>query len=126
VKQNVFLIGDAAGFADPITAEGITNAIESGILAGNAIAEHFDFPDLAEKAYLAELGKRILPELKFNSVLAKFFYGFPKMRNYLVQLHGEKFCEILTDLFTGKIMLTKELQQKAIKKFKLNKLIKVS
>jgi geranylgeranyl reductase family protein len=30
VKKNVFLVGDAAGFADPLTAEGISNAIFSG------------------------------------------------------------------------------------------------
>jgi len=37
VKDNVFLIGDAAGFADSITAEGISNAIYSGNLLADAI-----------------------------------------------------------------------------------------
>ena len=39
VKNNVFLVGDAAGFADPLTAEGISNAIFSGIMAAESIIE---------------------------------------------------------------------------------------
>lgn len=42
-QKNVFLIGDAAGFADPVVAEGISNAILSGILAAKSIVEsHLD------------------------------------------------------------------------------------
>ena len=39
VKGRTFLIGDAAGFAEPITAEGISNAIYSGKLIAKAIIE---------------------------------------------------------------------------------------
>lgn len=36
VRNGVLFCGDAAGFTDPITAEGISFAIESGILAGES------------------------------------------------------------------------------------------
>ena len=39
VRKNVFLVGDAAGFADPLSAEGISNAITSGRLAAESIIE---------------------------------------------------------------------------------------
>ncbi|MEO0752508.1 MAG: geranylgeranyl reductase family protein [Pseudomonadota bacterium] len=38
-RDNVLLVGDAAGFVDPITGEGIGYAIQSGGLAGRAAAE---------------------------------------------------------------------------------------
>ena len=38
-RGRVLLCGDAAGFVDPITGEGIGYAIESGAIAGTAIAE---------------------------------------------------------------------------------------
>ena len=37
VKGNCFVIGDAAGFADPIVAEGISNALLSGKIIAEAI-----------------------------------------------------------------------------------------
>jgi flavin-dependent dehydrogenase len=41
-KENVILVGDAAGFCNPFTGEGIRHAIKSGIAAGEAVqqAEH--------------------------------------------------------------------------------------
>jgi geranylgeranyl reductase family protein len=38
-RSNVLLAGDAAGFVDPITGEGIGYAIQSGALAGQAVAD---------------------------------------------------------------------------------------
>lgn len=41
-KNNVVLIGDAAGLADAISGEGIYFAIYSGILAGKSIEEYYE------------------------------------------------------------------------------------
>ncbi|PSL03811.1 geranylgeranyl reductase family protein [Cecembia rubra] len=125
VSRNVFLTGDAAGFADPLTAEGITNGIHSGILAGKAIAQHFEDPLIAESDYLSALEERILPELRFNGKLSRFFYSYASIRNFMIKKEGQKFCEILTDLFTGKISLNEELKQKAIRKLGLEKIVKL-
>lgn len=38
-RDNILLVGDAAGFVDPITGEGIGYAIQSGALAGQAAAK---------------------------------------------------------------------------------------
>jgi geranylgeranyl reductase family protein len=123
VKKNVFLVGDAAGLADPLTAEGITNGIHSGILAGKAIAQHFGNPAEAQKAYYSSLEERILPELRFSEQLARFFYGFPTIRNYFVRRNGERYCEIMTDLFTGKMSLSRDVKDRIINKFNLMKIV---
>ncbi|MGH7452438.1 MAG: hypothetical protein ACRENG_13915, partial [bacterium] len=39
VRNGILFCGDAAGFTDPITAEGISFAIESGIIAGETVID---------------------------------------------------------------------------------------
>lgn len=40
VRQNLILIGDAGGFVNPITAEGISYAIKTGIYAAETVSEY--------------------------------------------------------------------------------------
>ncbi|MBM3168495.1 MAG: geranylgeranyl reductase family protein [Bacteroidetes bacterium] len=118
-RNRVFLTGDAAGFADPLTAEGLANSIHSGILAGQSIASHFNQEEEAAKAYLAALEKRILPELRFSASLSAFFYSLPFARNLLLAKYGQRACEVLTDVFTGQLVLSQEVKQRALKKLKI-------
>ena len=118
-RRGVFLTGDAAGFADPLTAEGLTNSIYSGILAGQSIARQFDDPELAANAYQAALEERLLPELRFSEVMARFFYFMPAARNLLMPKYGQRACETLTDVFTGNLVLSQDLKQRAMKKLGL-------
>ena len=117
-RRGVFLTGDSAGFADPLTAEGLTNSIYSGILAGQSIARQFDQPEQAANAYQAALEERLLPELRFSEVMASFFYFMPAARNLLMGRYGQRACEILTDVFTGQTLLSQDLKKKALKKLK--------
>src|SRR2546426_9356241 len=39
-RERMLLVGDAAGFADPVTAEGISFATQSGKLAADRSGEH--------------------------------------------------------------------------------------
>ena len=117
-RNGVFLTGDAAGFADPLTAEGLTNSIYSGILAGQSISRQFDHPELAANTYQAALEERLLPELRFSEVMARFFYFLPAARNLLMPRYGQHACEILTDVFTGQLILSQDFKKKALKKLK--------
>jgi flavin-dependent dehydrogenase len=45
------LVGDAAGLVNPFTGEGLSYAIQSGILAAHAICVQFTDPDAARRAY---------------------------------------------------------------------------
>ena len=101
VKHNVFLIGDAAGFADPLTAEGISNAIYSGKLAAKSIAESKLDLDKAIQLYNEKLNKKLLPELRLGVKLAGFFYENRKLRNLLLKKHGQRAAEYMTDIFMG-------------------------
>lgn len=97
----VLLVGDAAGLADPITAEGITYALLSGQLAARALVTgELDTATVAER-YCRLLEENILGELKAAGRLAQFFYGHPTLRNMLFRSHGQQFCEKITDIMMG-------------------------
>ncbi|MCH7397049.1 geranylgeranyl reductase family protein [Belliella sp. DSM 107340] len=124
VKNNVFLTGDSAGFADPLTAEGITNSLYSGALAGKAIANNFTNEGKAASIYMESLNERLLPELKFAGYLAHLFYNQKTIRNYLMKSNGQRYCEKITDIYTGHLELNKNIKDRIIKNLGLSFLVK--
>lgn len=101
VQKNVFLIGDSAGFADPLVAEGISNAILSGILAAQSIVESNLDTSLAAKLYIEKLEESLLPEIRTGVILSKMFYEKQFMRNMFVKKYGQLVAEAMTDVFMG-------------------------
>ncbi|HZS47778.1 MAG TPA: geranylgeranyl reductase family protein [Blastocatellia bacterium] len=70
----VLLAGDAAGFADALTGEGIYYAILSGQLAAETIIEHLTGSTTGVTEYNKKLSEKLIPELSLSSKLAKMFY----------------------------------------------------
>jgi flavin-dependent dehydrogenase len=101
VKRRVLLTGDAAGFADALTGEGITFAIQSGQLAAQALlVGAFDEGDVRQ-AYQGALAKSILPELRWGRVLASVTYDYPRLRAWFLRRQGQQLSEVITDVLTG-------------------------
>ena len=93
----VLIVGDALGLADPITAEGISYAIESGQLAARAIINgKFELTEVV-KIY-QQLLKPLLKELRYAKVLAWFVYGNPAVRRSVFKHYGARISELLTDV----------------------------
>lgn len=115
-KNRVLLAGDAAGFADPLTAEGISNALLSGKLAGKAVAAHFEDSDAVAEAYHQTLSQNLLPELRLFGIAASFFYKQKFLRNLIIKREGQRICEGLTDVFIGKRSCSDDLTTKLLKK----------
>ncbi len=118
VKNGVFLTGDAAGFADPVTAEGISNAIYSGMLAAEAIAEAQLHVTEAEQLYMDKLAEKLLPELKTGAWLAKFFYEQKTIRNLLLKKYGQRFSESMADIFMGDRSYPTDIKKRMKQKIK--------
>lgn len=118
VKNNVFLIGDSAGFAEPITAEGISNAILSGKYVAEALIESKLNRDEAKKLYLEKLNIKLLPELKSGALLSKFFYHNNPIRNYLLNKYGQYFNNIMVDILHGDRPFPTNVSEKLKKKIK--------
>jgi geranylgeranyl reductase family protein len=97
----VLFVGDAAGLADPVTAEGITAGILSGQLAARAILEG-DFSEVAVKrSYRQTLREKLLRDLRVARGLAWVLYDCPRLRAVLLERHGQRVSELLTQIVMG-------------------------
>jgi geranylgeranyl reductase family protein len=100
-RNRLLLVGDAAGFADPVTAEGISYAVQSGQLAADALMKaKFDVRH-ASMCYETMVRKAIAPELKAARLLAKVLYGSPSLRRWVFRRYGNALTETVADIFMG-------------------------
>ena len=101
VRGRVLLVGDAAGLADPLTAEGIGPALESGRALAAAIVEGELDPLRTGRLYEQKLEREVLPELRAARKLARLLYGRPRLRAVALALRGRALAELFTDVVTG-------------------------
>lgn len=76
LNGRVLFAGDAAGLTDPLTAEGIYNAVVSGQAAANSIQAAVGIGANAAAIYESKLGP-IKDELRFSTQAAYRFYANP-------------------------------------------------
>jgi geranylgeranyl reductase family protein len=100
VRGRVLLVGDAAGLADPVTAEGISFAVRSGRVAAEAILAGGLDPERVAAAYAAALAP-LLRELRVARALARVLYRHPRARRWLLARLGQEFVEAITDVCSG-------------------------
>ncbi len=76
-RDRTVLIGDAAGLADPLSGEGIHNAVYSAKLAAAVIEESLLHGETRLNTYQQLIDEKIMPEIKISHVLARIFVQFP-------------------------------------------------
>ncbi len=101
VKERVLLAGDAAGFVDPLTGEGISYAVLSGRAAAKALIGGNFTPDRVKDVYLSELSTDVLHELRWGKLLAALLYRSAKVRTFLFRQYGEQLTQAFADIITG-------------------------
>lgn len=75
--DNMFLVGDAAGFASGLTGEGIYFAMISGSeIAKKIVDKNYDTPKLKEILEIKKDHEKTLDLLKKNKLLSQFLYSF--------------------------------------------------
>lgn len=97
----VLFVGDAAGLADPVTAEGITAGILSGQLAAQAILRGECSEPAVKRIYRTTLQEKLLADLRVARWLAWILYDCPRLRAGLLSRHGQRLSELLTQIVTG-------------------------
>jgi flavin-dependent dehydrogenase len=102
VDKRILLVGDAAGFADPVTGEGISFAIRSGLMAAQSLIDGRFEEESVRSAYTRSLTETILPELRAGRWLARLLYDCPRIRSWAFSRQGQRLCEVVTDVMTGK------------------------
>ena len=92
-EKNIVLVGDAAGFADPITGEGIYFALLSGIKAGETITKAINYNDRdILKIYIDEI-KPITSNINKGKKIKKSLYKYRKIA--FVPFKNEKVANLL-------------------------------
>ena len=100
-RGRVLLAGDAAGLVDPVTAEGISHAIQSGQLAATALTDGRLDAARVSPLYQALLEQNILGELRAGRFLARLLYRHHHLRNSAFRLGGQRLCEFVADVVLG-------------------------
>ena len=98
----VLLTGDAAGLADPITAEGISPAMRSGRLAAAAILAHGGDARATAAAYTRAVEHEISGEARAARRVASLLYGAPRLRRAVFAAAGREVCETLAEVVRGR------------------------
>ncbi len=102
VRNRVFLVGDAAGVADPVSAEGISFAIRSGQIAVGALVDaQLDEPG-ATALYESRLADEVLVELAAGRKLARLLYTSEQVRRWMMSHYGENMAQAIADVYLGK------------------------
>jgi len=76
-RDRAVLLGDAAGLADPLTGEGIYNAILSAQLAAPAIGEALIGGEVKLLDYRKSVEEKIMPEMRIAYVFSRVLAQFP-------------------------------------------------
>ncbi len=98
-RGGVMLVGDAAGLADPVTAEGISLALWSGRLAAESVLANSGD---ASRAYERALAREILPELRVARALAHVLYRRPRITRALFERAGQPLARAMADVVAGR------------------------
>ena len=101
VKDRVLLAGDAAGFVDPVTGEGITYAVLSGRAAAKALIKGGFEPRDVKTSYMSELSTDVLGELRWGKLLGALIYRSAKVRALLFRQYGEQLTQAFADIIAG-------------------------
>jgi geranylgeranyl reductase family protein len=72
----LYVVGDAGGFADALTGEGIYHALESGRLAGETAVD-VARGRAGHRRYYRRLWRRVLPDALVSFAAARAFYRWP-------------------------------------------------
>ncbi len=78
-QDKALLLGDAAGLADPLTGEGIYNAIQSAQLAAPVIENSLLRGEVGLQDYQQIVERKIMSELRIARTLSKYFVRFPRL-----------------------------------------------
>ena len=110
--SRAILVGDAAGLADPLTGEGISFAVRSGLLAAKSLLK--ENPDL----YSTELDATMLPEIRISRLAARILFSAPAvLYNRIVT--KPFFADSIIKLFAGKTTYRELAKSALMKPYKL-------
>jgi geranylgeranyl reductase family protein len=121
VRGRVLLTGDAAGFADPVTGEGISFAVLSGRIAAEALWDTGFAPADVAAEYSRRIEETILGEIKLGQRLSRFMFLPHRVQAVLLRLWGPRIADRMADVFCGETTYREVLRDRSfyLKLFRL-------
>jgi geranylgeranyl reductase family protein len=123
-KNSVFaddrglLVGDAAGFTDPVTGEGIYFALKGALIASEVIVNAVESGHKHMELYNILLNKEFLKELTYAKRLGHLLYNHPRLVYKVLRSHGGKLGKYHLEIISGKSTY-EEVYKKMFNIFKL-------
>jgi len=114
MKGCMLIVGDAAGFADPISAEGFTYALKSGLEAGKAVSTGLHNPAEVYKLYHSGIDAAVVQELFEGRKIAILFYFSSRVRNFLMNRYGQRLCEGMARVVEGRQTYSEVISRRPI------------
>jgi flavin-dependent dehydrogenase len=100
LRDNVLLVGDAAGLVDPLSGEGIYAAFVSGRLAGEAVLPFLEGKANTLAAYEAGVERELMGDIRAAELLRDAYHYTPRPC-YFAMRHSTLFRRSLCQLITG-------------------------
>ncbi len=101
-KENAVLVGDAAGFVDPLTGEGIYSAVKSGQIAARHLAAYVSGAQSDLSGYAHEIERDLVPDLLVSIQLHQIFHLAPPIAAQMVK-RSSRTWRLVCALLTGRI-----------------------
>lgn len=112
-KDQVLLLGDAAGFVDPILGDGISYALESGILAGKTCDTFLTEGGNLVHEYMSSV-KHIMNEINdYGMKMYKYMHGDENRRKNMIKICAtdRRIATIIMKIFSKKINYKQALKK---------------
>ncbi|HSM59255.1 MAG TPA: geranylgeranyl reductase family protein [Longimicrobiales bacterium] len=99
-ELNVWLVGDAAGFAESLFGEGIYFALRGATLAARALAETFEDP--SSDLYSELVRRELWPDLKYAALQARLVFARPRVA-FEGMVRNQRVNDLFSGLITGRV-----------------------
>ena len=107
------VVGDATGYVDPITGEGISYAIRGALVASRILQEAMKDGYRKLEDYTRVLGEDIAKDLACARTFAGILYGFSNLSSRIIKAHGSRLAKLHMEVVSGR-MTYRELYRKLL------------
>lgn len=98
-RGRIIIAGDAAGCADPVTAEGISMALRSGRFAAESILGAELDPARARTNYMRRVRREIADDLRYARTVSRVLYHGGRSRDALLRRRAQILADAVEHIF---------------------------
>jgi geranylgeranyl reductase family protein len=97
------IVGDATGYVDPITGEGISYAVRGALVASRTLQGALREGCRKLEEYTRVLGEEIAKDLACARTFAGILYGFSNLSRRMIKAHGSKLAQLHMEVVCGRM-----------------------